>query len=217
MPNQLEVVNFLPTAISLGDVFINSGMFKDVKTQSEAVVKILAGSEVGLRPIESMNEVFIVNGKTSLTTKVICRLVGQSKKYRYHVDKIDNEECAITFFNIENGVISEAGKSAFTMKDAAKAGLANKDVWKNYPRNMLFARAFSNGQRWYAPDVYTGYSKEELDDIDANKIPEKTKLEFDENGQLSGGTENAGEVIDTVAEASKGKEGGSCSEVNDVL
>ena len=31
------------------------------------------------------------------------------------------------------------------MKDAELAGLANRGPWKTYPRNMLFARAMSNG------------------------------------------------------------------------
>jgi hypothetical protein len=51
------------------------------------------------------------------------------------------------------------------MKDAAAAGLTNKDNWKKYPRNMLFARAISNGQKWYAPDVYNGvtvYTPDEM-------------------------------------------------------
>jgi recombinational DNA repair protein RecT len=51
------------------------------------------------------------------------------------------------------------------MKDAKAAGLDGKDVWKKYPRNMLFGRAMTNGCRWYCPDIFGGksvYTPEEL-------------------------------------------------------
>jgi hypothetical protein len=54
--------------------------------------------------------------------------------------------------------------------DAKAAGLAGKDVWKQYPRNMLFARALTNGMRWFTPDLLRcadGYSEGDADfDVD---------------------------------------------------
>lgn len=171
----------LKDIMSLGDVFVQSGMFKDIKSQAEACVKILAGREVGLRPIQAMNEVYIVDGKTSFTAKVIAGLLVKSGRYSYTIDKLDETECTLTFYDIIDNKRVEKGKSTFTFKDAAKAGIVNKDVWKNYPRNMLFSRAMSNGQRWYAPDIFTGYTPEEIENI-----PERTEetilLEFDNEG-----------------------------------
>jgi len=58
------------------------------------------------------------------------------------------------------------------MADAKAAGLDQKDNWKKYKRNMLFARALSNGQKWYAPDVFNGatvYTPDELGaDVDGD-------------------------------------------------
>ena len=54
------------------------------------------------------------------------------------------------------------------MDDAKAAGLTSKDNWKKYPRNMLFARAISNGQKWYAPDVYNGVTVYTPDEMGAN-------------------------------------------------
>jgi hypothetical protein len=41
------------------------------------------------------------------------------------------------------------------------------DNWQKYPRNMLFARALTNGARWYCPGVYFGavYSGDELAEV----------------------------------------------------
>ena len=32
----------------------------------------------------------------------------------------------------------------------------DKSGWVKYPRNMLFARAMSNGVRWFAPEATGG-------------------------------------------------------------
>jgi hypothetical protein len=56
------------------------------------------------------------------------------------------------------------GISTFSLDDARRAGLTSNPTWKSYPRNMLFARALSNGARWFCPDVFNGpvYTPEEL-------------------------------------------------------
>lgn len=154
----------LTEPMALGNVFWKSGMFKDIKSQAQAVVKILAGRELGLAPLESMTNIYIVNDKIALQAKIIGSLIKRSSKYDYSVDKLTNEECAITFFTFDqDNKPVEIGKSNFTKADAARAGIVNKDVWKNYPRNMLFARALSNGARWYTSDVFCGYTAEELE------------------------------------------------------
>ena len=64
------------------------------------------------------------------------------------------------FFEDGKGI----GRSRFTLQDAQKAGLNGSDNWRKYPRNMLFARALSNGVKWYCPDVTGGpaYTPDEL-------------------------------------------------------
>lgn len=161
---QLTVTEALIEPMALGEVFIKSGMFTDVKSQAQAVVKILAGKELGLAPLESMTNIYIVNGKVALQAKIIGSLIKKSTKYDYIVEKLDEQECVIAFFSTDNTEKrTELGKSIFTMKDAAKAGIVNKQVWKAYPRNMLFARALSNGARWYTSDVFCGYTAEEIE------------------------------------------------------
>lgn len=174
--------------MALGEVFAASGIFKDVKTAAQAVVKILAGKELGLTPIESMNSLYIVNDKIAVLTNIIASRIKKSGKYDYVVDKLDNEECQITFLSIKNGESKDIGKSIFTIKDAAKAGIVNKDNWKGYPRNMLFCRALSNGARWYCPDSISSYhSIEELEDIPVDKTEIVT---IDSGGEVKKAEEN---------------------------
>lgn len=171
MDKGIQVSDDLIQPMEMGKIFMESGMFPDIKTQAMAVVKILAGREIGLSPFESMNALYIVNGKLSLTSNAMATIVKKTGKYDYKIEKLDEQECTITFLKGE----VELGKSTFTFKDGAKAGLVNKPVWQSYPKNMLFARALSNGVRWFCPDACCGYyTTEEAQDF-TDVTPVKTK------------------------------------------
>lgn len=171
--NEIAVLEELKQPMAIGEVFAKSGMFPDVKSQAQAVVKILAGKELGLSPFESMASIYVVNGKLALTSKAMSGLIKRSKKYDYSIKKLDETECTLEITR-EGEVI---GSVTFTFKDAAKAGLVNKDNWKNYPKNMLFARALSNACRFYCPEVISGYYvTEELQDIEQEVVPAKTTV-----------------------------------------
>ena len=175
MDDQKEIVvlDELKQPLAIGEVFAKSGMFPDCKSQAQACVKIMAGKELGLSAFESMASIYIVNGKLALTSKAMSGLVKRSKKYDYVIKKLDDTECTIDITR-ESEVI---GSTTFTFKDAAKAGLVNKDVWKNYTRNMLFARAISNACRFFCPEVISGYyTTEELEDLDETVMPVKTTI-----------------------------------------
>lgn len=155
---------FLAEPMSLAEIFVKSGMFPDLKSQAQAVVKILAGREHGLTPLQAMTELYMVNGRVAMSAKLIAAAIKKSGKYDYHIDKMDNEECIISLFEIVDGTKTKIGESTFTIKDAAKAGIVNKDVWKNYPKQMLYSRAISMGGRSFCPDIITAYTPEEAEE-----------------------------------------------------
>lgn len=162
----VELDDSIREPMTIGKVFAESGMFPDIKSQAQAAVKILAGRELGLSPFESMKNLYLVNGKLAIQSNALSALVKSNPKYDYKVDSITNEECKITFFEVIGDKKEPLGTSEFTFKDAAKAGLVNKDNWKSYPRNMLFARALANGVRFYCPDAACGWLvTEEAEDI----------------------------------------------------
>src|SRR5204863_53147 len=147
--------------------FVKSGFFKDVKEQAQAVVKVLLGQELGLQPIQAMMGIHIVEGKPELSAALIAALIKRSGRYDYEVKHHDDEGCAIEYFVVSEGKRTPVGVSEFTMHDAQRAGLAGRQNWKNYPRNMTFARAMSNGVKWYCGDAVGGlpiYTDGEISD-----------------------------------------------------
>jgi hypothetical protein len=154
---------------TLGAVFTKSGFFADTKDAAQAVVKVMAGMELGFPPIASMTGVYIVKGKVSLSANLMAAAIKRSGKYNYKVRELTAQAAEIEFF--EGG--ESIGVSSFTMAEAREAKLhqdykdnqwRDKATWKNFPRNMLFARAISNGAKWYCPDIFGGpiYTPDEL-------------------------------------------------------
>lgn len=145
--------------MTLGKVLAASGYFQDARDAGQAVVKVLAGQELGLGPISAMTGIYIVKGRVTLSANLIAAAIKRSGRYDYQVTRLDNDACEIQFY--QNG--AKSGVSTFTTEDAKSAGLAG-DNWTKYRRNMLFARAMSNGAKWFCPDVFAGpvYTPDEL-------------------------------------------------------
>ena len=135
-----------------------SGYFQDAKDEAQAFVKVLAGREIGFPSFASMTGIHIIKGKPTLGANLMAAAVKRSSKYNYQVNKLDNKVCELSFF--ENG--QEIGISKFDLDEAKRAGTQNL---AKYPKNMLFARAISNGIKWFCPDLFLGapvYTPEEL-------------------------------------------------------
>jgi hypothetical protein len=148
-------------ALSLAKVLADSGLFADARGAAQAAVKILAGRELDLGPVASMTGVNVIKGRVTLSANLIAATIRRSGRYDYRVQHLDNQKCALEF--LRDGAV--IGTSTFSLEDARTAGLAGGDNWRKFPRNMLFARAMSNGAKWYCPDVFCGpvYTADELD------------------------------------------------------
>lgn len=185
---QLSVVE---KDLELGKIFAESGLFPDIKSAAQGYVKILAGRELGLSPIQSLNTFYFVNGKLGMMSQAVAGLIKKSQKYDYAIETHTEQECSIAFYRIsESSEKEKLGVSHFDIKMAAKCGIVNKDSWKNYPKNLLFSRALMNGVRWFCPDILvaTVYSTEELQDL--SREEPTVVLDFDEEGNQKSEVKN---------------------------
>ena len=157
--------NIIQTYAEMQDVaktLVQSGFFQETKSISQAVVKILAGREIGIGAFASMRGVNIIKGNPSYNANIMAAMVKGSGRYNYRVVTLDDTKCELLFREKVDGHWENVGSSIFTVADAKKAGTQNID---KFPRNMLFARAMSNGVKWFCPDVMNGqtaYVPEEM-------------------------------------------------------
>lgn len=208
--NELMIIKTMDDAERAARAMSASGFFADTKLAAQAVVKILAGAELGFGPFASMTGVNIIQNKPVLAANLIAAAVNRSGKYHYRVVSMSNLECVLDFFEGKEKI----GTSKFTMEDAKQAGLEFKDNWKKYPKNMLFARAISNGQKWFVPDAFNGatvYTPDEMgatEDaegnmtgapmIEARIIPDPEPVPVENVNQETGEITEAVELIETM-------------------
>lgn len=185
----------LDEARRLGETLAASGYFQDAREVAQAAVKVLAGAELGgggiIGPIAAMTGIHIVKNRVMVGSHIIATLIRNHPRYEYQVPEHTDEACTIEI--LDRGKV--AGTSRFTIADAERAGLANRENWKANPKNMVFARAISNAAKWYCPDVLGGpvvYTPEELD---ADPTPEPTQPEVP-----AGVDPQTGEIVDTPDE-----------------
>lgn len=155
----------------IGKMMAASGYFIDAKEAAQASVKIMAGMEMGFGAFASMTGIYIIQGRPSVGANLMATAIKANPKYDYRVRELTDAVCRIEFFEIVSGKKESLGVSEFSAKDAEKAKVKNMGA---FPRNMLFARAISNGIRWYCPDVFAGnptYVPEELGaEVDADGL-----------------------------------------------
>lgn len=161
----------------LGNVLQKSGYFKDVRDQAQAVTKILFGRELGISPINSMSAIHIIEGKPALSSNLLAALIKRSGRYDYRVKVWNDEVCILTFRQKIGETWEEVGESSFTMEDAKRARVVKDGSgWMKYPKAMLFARALSQGERTYCPDV----------SVCALYVPEELGAEVNEQNEVVG-------------------------------
>lgn len=177
-----ELTTTVTDTVTMAKLFAESGMFTDSKQMAQAFVKIQAGQELGIGAFASMTGINIIMGKPTISAGVIASCVKGSGKYDYKVKEMTEKICSIDFFEGKTLI----GNSTFTIEDAKKQSTKNLD---KFPKNMLFARAISNGQKWFCPDIFqiSVYVPEEMpeqtEDIkhvevieNVTKIEETTKV-----------------------------------------
>lgn len=168
MGNELIKITQLPIneIMSIGKAFAESGMFADTKSAAQAIVKIQAGQEIGIPPFQSMTGIHIISGKPTIGAGIIASRIKGSGKYDYKVQEQSDKVCSIDFYQGKDLI----GNSTFTIEDARRAQTKNMD---KFPKNMLFARAISNGVKWFCPDIFSGpvYTPEEMGEVVTQDIP----------------------------------------------
>lgn len=165
----------------LGDAVVKSGLApKEVKTGEAAAIIMLKGHELGISPMEALQLIHVVNNKPGLSAKFILALIR--KRYPHARIEIERRD--------ETGTVLWAGRPgqkdltrfSFTMADARRAGLANKDTYKGYPTRMCYWRAIADMADALFPECtmserFTGPVTIDLDDDDENTIVPVVKRE----------------------------------------
>jgi hypothetical protein len=122
---------------------------------------ILAGSELGLKPMATLKSIDIIQGTPALRAHAM-RAVIQNQGHE--IELVESEDTHCRMRGRRKG--SDTWQQVFwDIPRAQKLGLLGKDQWKKQPKAMLVARATGELCRLIASDALHGmaYVSEELD------------------------------------------------------
>jgi len=160
---------------------------------ADAYFAVMIGQDLGLSPAASLQNIYNVNGRPSLYADMKLALVKQHPEYAGCEIVGDAKQCTVTLHRKNaNGVIDTI-ISTFTMQDAERAKLTNKDNWKMYPQRMLKARALSYACNDLFPDAMVGLmSVEEAKDIPKTTVKQDSIIDVESKAiDLSGDSPEA--------------------------
>lgn len=116
---------------------------KDFKGRpGNCLIAMQWGAEIGLKPLQAMQNLAVINGRPSLWGDAVIALVRASPLCEYVIEEDDGKTA--TCRTKRRGAPSEQVQT-FSVEDAQKAGLLGKSgPWTQYPARMrkMRARAF---------------------------------------------------------------------------
>ena len=122
---------------------------------------ILYGAELGLNPIQSLQQIFVVHGAPAIYARTAVALV---KRAGVLVETVSSTDDAVSVRGTDHRT-GQVEQSTWDIARATKAGYTSNKKYQTDPQAMLFAKAAMEVCRKIAPDVLLGipYSREELD------------------------------------------------------
>lgn len=145
---------------------------KDYRNHPEDILlAVQFGSEVGLRPMQALQNIAVINGRPAVWGDALPGLCKASPVYQDLIETFEREDDADFLVAVctakRHG--STPVTARFSVLDAKRAGLWTKPgPWQSYPRRMLQMRARSFALRDCFPDVLKGLiSVEEAQDLPA--------------------------------------------------
>ncbi len=145
----------LDEALKFADVLAKSSIVpKDFNgNPGNILVAIQWGMELGLQPMQAMQNIAVINGRPSLWGDAVIALVRGSPLCESIIESIEGD---VATCRVKRRGEPEQSRS-FSMADAKAAGLSGKSgPWTQYPKRMLQMRARAFALRDVFPDVLRG-------------------------------------------------------------
>lgn len=164
----MEAANKLGIALAQTDM-----VPKDYKGKPDnATAAILFGAEIGLSPLQALQNIFIVNGKPAVYART---MAAQVISAGHKLIEIEAGPGQVTWAG-ERADSGERFESTWTIERATKAGFTSNAKYKSQPTEMLRAKAIAEVCRSMAPEVLVGMPSVR-EELELEPRPVKAKAE----------------------------------------
>ena len=156
-------------ALALAQVLCASGLMPKGAARPEAAFFVIAtGRELGLTALQSLRSIHVVDGKPTMSADLmiaLCKRAPQCERFAL----VESTAERATYATTRRG--EGETRMTFSADDAARAGLAAKDVWRKYPAAMLRARCASALARAVYPDVLLSVYDSDSGELEVDRDP----------------------------------------------
>lgn len=168
----------LAEAMKLAELIANSDLApKDFKGKAgNCLIAMQMGMEVGLAPMQAIQNIAVINGRPTLWGDAALALVQASGVCEYVHESWDEKTQTWTCRGKRRDA-KEEGVYTFSLADAEKAGLTKKEgTWQSYRKRMIQMRARAFCLRDNFADVLKGLAiREEVEDyVETTSEPSST-------------------------------------------
>lgn len=141
---------------------IASSKILGVRTVEEATGLVILALASGRSVYTAGSDYHVINGRPTVKADaMLARFHAAGGKHEF--TEYTDERVTGVFSHPAGGSLAVT----WTIEQAKRAGLGGKDVWKQYPRQMLRSRVVSEAIRAVYPAVAVGvYTPEEVNDFD---------------------------------------------------
>jgi len=133
----------LQEAMQMADMLAKSQMVPKCyqNKPNDTLVAMMMGSELGLNPIQALQNIAVINGKPAIYGDALLALVQSHPKFGGQEESFDEASMTATCTVWRKGD-EKRHTVIFSKFDAEKAGLWGKQgPWQQYPKRMLMWRA----------------------------------------------------------------------------
>jgi hypothetical protein len=147
----------LSDVVEFANIVVNTSMVPAAMRgkPDEVTVALIAGMELGLKPVQALRSINVIQGTPVLKPEAM-RAIVQAAGHVCDVVESTDERAAVR-------VQRRGGAEhvvTFTIVEAQRAGLSTKDNWKKNPADMLVARVTGRACRRYFSDLINGFYAE---------------------------------------------------------
>lgn len=127
----------------------------NLKTQGDVRAVILAGWELGVKPMSALRHMSVINGKTEPDGQLMASIAAaRDPSIMFEIIEDTDDATTVRLTRKSTGLRVEY---RYTQEDAKKAGLANKTgPWSQHPRTMRRWACYKNLCRAYLGNLING-------------------------------------------------------------
>lgn len=195
-PTKLSGFSSIEEMIKWAETIIESGLLPDSISEPEQVVTIVQyGSELGLTPHSSLNNLHVIAGRPVISASMLGALLKRAKKEWIitedfvTVDTSDGGKDKKTSYKFYwKSEITEKvmeAEHAITWRQMEVAGYTTKHNWQKYPKEMMRARCLSSAVRALFPEIFLGlYTDLEINDVAEEMGGDEMDVQVHEDGSV---------------------------------